>query len=279
MSNCNFVFSLPFLHKELGCDGDEPMILLDSIKYVWPGLPHMPENFYWSAPDYTFDFVNAKHCMKNLDAMGEMAMTGVPVHSLIAMDLDVKDRKERRELNDLKSFAHSGLHKVSKSNVDNAAILVSAQKMLLWVWLLEEKALEMRSLMHNYKKRATVTIDPLVVDEQSSMNTLLNMEYQLEEGDEPLPSWEIVLENAAVFLPNESIIFVSCKQMVDELQEKLNFQKCTETILKICGENLTNKYDIMQSESFVYEALGKKRAVHKHLGLDKLFTFVILRGF
>jgi len=287
MPNCYPVFSLPFLHKELAELGNTPLFLPKTIKYIWPGLANMPEDLYWTSPDYVFDSVMAKQCMKDLDAMGDAAMTGVPVHSLILMDMDKKENKKKQELNDLRNFAQNGLIPSDKSDLadmaapkakDNKTIFVAAQKILLWAWLLEEKTLEMRDLMDKYKGKATSTIDPLFVDAESGMDTLLKMEYELDDGALPLPSWQFVLENAAVFLPDNSVIIVSCSKMSSDLQEKLDFQKGTAAILEKCAENFIDKYNIIQSQSFVWKALGRKSKENKQYGLDKSFTFIILRG-
>lgn len=222
---------LPGMHRELAYPslnkgGVSPE---DAPLSLWPGLPGMPETGWWS-PEYPFTPQEARACLADMCAMGEAALSGVPLQALAARDASPAAARSAEELEDLSRFARTGALD-GPSDLSSSALELArkaAQKALLWAWLLEERALELRALARTYATGAARLADALGAEhEEEDMPELaaLNAHTDAHLAEDPglLPPWRIVLENAALFLPARARILVDNADMAADLGEVLDF--------------------------------------------------------
>ena len=227
---------LPQMHRELASPslskggvspGDTPLSL-------WPGLPGMPKNGWWS-PEYPFTPQEARACLADMCAMGEAALSGVPLQALAARDASPAAAHAAEELEDLSHFVRTGALDEFSGPSPSALELArkAAQKALLWAWLLEERALELRALARTYATGAARLADALGVEheeenipELAALHT--HMDVHLAEAPDLLPPWRIVLENAALFLPARARILVDNADMAADLGEVLDFMSAPD---------------------------------------------------
>ncbi len=208
------LFTLPLLHKELN------HILhnnIPSLQHIWPGLPHI-EQGYWQAQNYPLSPKEAQAFLQELTMMSEAALSGVPLQALIVMD---KPRAKAQDLNEqevLQNFVESGQLPNSDITISKH-MLYSGQKFLLWAWLLEERHKEVCDLSEEYTKNASSLMAALHVEKDEALSGLESLENSLANTDSPLPSWKIVFENAALFLPEKTSIIINSTDMTLALQE------------------------------------------------------------
>lgn len=204
---------LPLLHREL-CPAGEAGEFLS----IWPGLSGMPAEGYW-VPEYPFSEREAIACMHDMRAMGEAALSGVPVQMLAATQATAVAAREAEERSALEEFARHGEAGAANPDIERRA----AQKALLWAWLLEEEALEMQRLMQSYTEgeaRLAAGLDADFSGEPALAGIAGEARLQpLSDISDMLPPWRTVLENAAVFLPENALILVENQDMRETLLE------------------------------------------------------------
>lgn len=103
----------------------------------------------------------------------------------------------------------------------------AAQKTLLLAWHLEEKAYELDSLRDAFSTGRSDFANTLGVEHDEDMNELFDMP-ELQQFSAELsgsgfdllrPSWRVVLESTAHFLPEDGALFTYDASMVEEMQE------------------------------------------------------------
>ncbi len=209
------LFTLPLLHKELST------ILphnIPHLQHLWPGLPHI-EQGYWQTHDYPLSPKQAQDFLQELTMMSEAALSGVPLQALIVMDRPKAKAKDMEEQEALQDFIDLG-KLPQPHNTPKKHMLYSGQKFLLWAWLLEERYKEVHDLSEEYTKNASSLMAALHVEKDTALSGLENIEKALAATDAPLPSWKIVLENAALFLPQKTSIIINSKEMASAIQEQ-----------------------------------------------------------
>lgn len=226
MSESPCIFLLPLLHAPL--DNAAPFCPPATALRLWPGLPDMPSQGYWTAADYPFSASAAEDCVRQMESLSEAALSGVPMQTLASMEMAPEVQKARKEWQDVAKFGCSGLP--PSTAVDSKKVLQAAQKALLWAWLLEEKVLEIKGIMGNYTNNAAHLMDALGVeadDADTGLDFVASLDRVLDNSTPMLPPWAMVLENAALFLPDAAIIAVNSEGMAADLRDRLAFSPAT----------------------------------------------------
>ncbi|MEG2173827.1 MAG: hypothetical protein RRY29_11320 [Desulfovibrionaceae bacterium] len=278
MVQSSLLYVLPFLHTALA-DGSMPAT---GALRLWPGLPDMPSTGYWSAPEYPFAPPRAQECMQQLEALSEAALSGVPMQTLASMDSAPEAQKRRKELDDIAAFANSGASP-SPKGPEAVRVMQAAQKALLWAWLLEEKVLEVKKIMGTYVQDAPHVMDALGVeadDDDTVLSLLASLDRSLDNTTVMLPPWLMVLENAALFLPDQAFIGVE-GGMADELYDRLTFMPASVSTRTLCGVGANgdnNAEDtLFEARAPLWQALGKGEENSEHPWRNKIFTFVLVK--
>lgn len=265
MLECPRVYCLPLLHPSLerGALSCPPGTALR----VWPGLPHMPTEGYWASASYPFAGDAAKSCVQQMEQLSEAALSGVPMQTLASMGNAPDVQKKRKELQDIDKFTRSGVNPPHIQ--DSAKVLEAAQKALLWAWLLEEKLLELKGIMGTYSDNAAHLMDALGVeadDHDTGLALLASLDRELDTSSPMLPPWPMVLENAAIFLPDNAVIAVTSEAMAADLRDRLTFSPASEACSALwqtadCGGSqgcVTKNCVLEQAHAPLWQALGKQ---------------------
>lgn len=267
------VFCLPLLHASLEL---APVVLPPAAVRLWPGLPDMPVG-YWAPTGYPLGLAAVQDCARQLEALSEAALSGVPMQTLAQMDSAPTAQQKRQELADIDTFARGGLAPVS-SEPDSPAVLLAAQKTLLWAWLLEEKVLEVKNIMNTYMHNAPQLVESLGVevdDDNKALALLAELDRNLDTTSMMLPPWPMVLENASLFLPDTACIAVS-GPMADDLRDRLTFGPATAATRALWALDADNPLPLDEARAPLWQALGKSRdCCNEHPWRAREFTFVL----
>ncbi len=256
--SCNVCIALPLLHPETEVADFLSMSVASQVCHIWPGLPHMPEHF-WQADSYPFSPKEAQMCLADLHAMGDAALSGVPLQALARMQSPHNAARALEETAARTLFQSTGQYVEDVSSVNSmmpniAAVhtLRAAQKFLLWAWLLEERFREVRDLSEQYAQNAQHLVTALGVEGNDVLVGIERAESTLGHTLAPLPPWRLVLENVAVFLPTLCSIVVNYEEMASEVRENCDIQALTTAHQEVLGvqqgaECVTTIATILQS--------------------------------
>lgn len=282
MSESPPVFCLPLLHPAL----ERAALSCPPVRavHLWPGLPQMPAG-YWAATNYPFDGATAQSCVQQMESLSEAALSGVPMQTLASMERAPEIQKKRKELQDIDTFTSNGLPPTSA--IDSTEVVRAAQKALLWAWLLEEKVLEVNTIMGSYTDNASHLLDALGGDEDdhdTGLSMLASLDRDLDNSAPVLPPWAMVLENAAIFLPDTAIIAVNSEDMAADLRDRLTFAPASAqtralweagtpvgTAAPACAKNC----ELEEASVPLWQALGKSAQCDDQPWRMKTYTFVL----
>ena len=219
-ASCPPFLYLPLMHPESLSSG-QPAPAAVGTAFLWPGLPLCPAT-HWQPAGYAFNPEEALACLADLQAMSEAALTGVPMQALVAHEHKGDAAKTLDEQNALRRFSAHG-DRAEDSPADQDAAYKAAQKTLLWAWLLEERFREVRALVRRFHHGAGHLMDELGVEEDAALSGLRALETVLGEDTGLLPPWKLVLENAALFVPEGCTLVVNHPGMAADLREQAGF--------------------------------------------------------
>ncbi len=212
-----------------------------NIKYLWPGLAAKPNN-YWQPESYVFDAQEAQTCLNDLDNMGHAAISGVPVHAIIGIQDQGAKLKDFKEQDLLANFANTG-QATESAEIHELYVKKAAQKFLLWAWLLEERFYEIQNLTKKYAHGAKHLFDSLGIEKDDALSTIQNIESSMQIDDAFLPPWQLILENAAVFLPDNCKVVVNDERMLSHvLDMNLSLTPLTQENMQSLDMQNTNIY-------------------------------------
>ncbi len=208
---------LPLLHTDMGkfCSQDFP-----KAQAFWPGLPNPAENT-WAPEAYPFSPKEAEVCLKDIQSMGETALSGVPLQAFINQKPLRSELQDINEQEALEDFIATGKTPTAKATV-SLHELRAAQKFLLWTWLLEEHLLEVQRLTENYALGAANLTSALGVEKDDALAGLELIQNMLSASDFALPPWRLVMENMAYFLPKHSLAIINNKDMAEHIMENFS---------------------------------------------------------
>ncbi len=237
---------MPYLHQEINVL--ELSAVVQSLcglpaLSLWVGLPLPQEGAQealWQPDNYPFSPQEAAACVRDIANMGDIALSGVPVEALVAAQpasAVARDMKEQEELQDF----------VAKATFDDAQsrgtgldvhILRAAQRFLLMAWYVEERFLEVRSLTNDYaqgRQHLTESLGAAQDEEDGALEYLAQINAMLYDVDVPLPDWKKVLENVAVFLPQECSILVHESAMAQHIRQHCSLKTLPAKNVSVSG--------------------------------------------
>ncbi len=264
MTLANPVLYLPLFHQELGM----PCSFGQKAQYIWTGLsrqetanaPQASTQALWRPTNYPFGEKEAEACLHDIKSMGEAALSGVPLQAVMSMQSPHEQFQRLEEQSALENLIATGQQAPSSSQVENIYILRTAQKFLLWTWLMEEYILDLQDLTQKYAANSSHILEALGVEHDDALAGLGHIQRSLADSYFVLPPWRLVLENMAPFLPEKCTAIINNKDMIDALlqlpntslvsaqlhsdlglKEGCNASQCTVTIKDILQKNETQQ--------------------------------------
>ena len=192
------LLTLPRLHAELAPPTEGCLTL-------WPGLPRKPETAW--EPSMPWSASMAASCLADYERAGRDGASGSPVLTMSAehapADLSPAERRALREM--------AGL----PAEEPEPSLRLTAQQMLLLIWLQERQALEMAAL------------EQKISDSRRALSGLISGITRTASspclpGEKDLPDWRKTLEAALAFLPDmpeQVTVAVSSPAMAAALAE------------------------------------------------------------
>ncbi|WP_165078146.1 MULTISPECIES: hypothetical protein [unclassified Desulfovibrio] len=229
---------------------------------LWPG--HRPPGGEvppgWHAPDgYPFGHAEAAALLAAFGSLDARDLEG-------ARDAADRAQQERRarelgEMADLAAFAESpgeGRSPRHKAGAPVPARIAAeqAQKLLLWLWLQEERLAELASLAAGCA-RGLGRLARGFGEEASARGEEAAGEPALALHAGLVPPWRPAVASAAVFVSGEAVFFVE-GPMREELLDRLDFRPAPEW-----GERLgcapEDAARVVAAEAPLWRALGRQR--------------------
>lgn len=254
---------LPFLRGPLpeGLDPGAPrMPAAPAALRLWPGHRppggEMPEG--WHTPlGYPFSHAEAAACLAAFGALDARDLAG-------ARDAADRAQQERRarelgEMADLAAFAHSpGEQEATRRPEADARIAAEqAQKLLLWLWLQEERLAELavlaagcaRGLGRLARGFGEEAADAACEDDRAEPALALHPGL--------VPPWRPACAGAALFVAEDAVFFVE-GPMREELLDNLDFRPAPQW-----GERLgcapEDAARVVAAEAPLWRVLGRSR--------------------
>ena len=264
---------MPFLHKEL-C----PAALPPSLLQLWPGLPNPQKGFYVPA-DFPLTPQDAAQYLEHVRDIGIAAADKTPVSSLLAAEKYMRHPGIAKEERDILAFAQGKEPETAAAWHRNEARL-AAQKVLLRVWLLEERHLEIQEIEQRCQALSSDFSAALGVeleDEEASALLLTQNAQRLDSSAGPCVSWHVLLENAALFLPEYSTLLFADSAICSELRElALPFSK-VQAESYLSGQ-VPPAHTPELAKISLWQALGMKDLRPERPWLAKVFAFLLWDG-
>ncbi len=271
------MLSLPLLHKNLG----HPLpSALRHIPTFWPGLG-LPDDsdqaIMWKANDFPFSPKEAEACLKDIQSMGEAALSGVPLQAFMSAQSTRKELKETEEQEALENFIQTGQQSAPVAQI-SIHQRRQAQKFILWAWLMEKHLLEVQELTENYSLSAAQLTSVLEAEKDADLSGLELIQTLLSSNTFALPPWKLVLENMALFLPEESTVIINHPEMIEHMMEERDMY----ALQKICSQTKDNialdgTYKGFQCTTTIENLLQKKPSTTSSPWLKKTLHCIIIK--
>ncbi len=221
------MLSLPLLHKNLG----HPLpSALRHIPTFWPGLG-LPDDSdqatMWKANDFPFSPKEAEACLKDIQSMGEAALSGVPLQAFMSVQSTRKELKNTEEQEALENFIQTGEQSAPVPQI-SIHQRRQAQKFILWAWLMEKHLLEVQELTENYSLSVAQLTSVLEAEKDADLSGLELIQTLLSSNTFALPPWKLVLENMSLFLPKESTVIINHSEMIEHMMEERDMHALQE---------------------------------------------------
>ncbi len=230
---------LPLMHKNMGCP--IPSSLIDSIHYFWPGLPE-PSKQHFTPHELPFAPKEAAACLKDIQGMGDAALSGVPLQAFITPQQSRAQLQDIQEQEALENFMQTGQGPAVQKEA-SLHELRQGQKLLLWAWLMEEHLLEVQRLTEDYSLTAAHLTSVLEAEKDDALAGLELIQNILSTDTFALPPWRLCLENMALFLPKESAAIINHPQLVEHIQEN-----ATDFNLSPLSDSTKSQYNLNEYE-------------------------------
>lgn len=209
---------LPWLHELKSLAGNESPICGGFCR-LEPGLE---ENFpHWRPDNYPFAPRIAGSIFRRL---AELDLRDL--ETLRAAGQHMNGEAEiRGEMADLANFAQNDRGRPDGEETRKRLALEQTQKVLLWLWLQEERLVEITALSGKYAHVSRKLAASFGEGNAQSGNDSAFVEEEKvdEDRDALLPSWRVYLLNAAFFVP-PGIPILAEGPMSRDLQERLDFR-------------------------------------------------------
>ena len=265
---------MPHLHKEL-----RPAFLSLSILQFWPGLPNPPASHYLS-DKLPLEPQESLYFLENMHAATLAALERLPMHSLLAneqQDHNLEILHEELALaafaNEKKAEAYEEL-RMSKARQ-------AAQKALLHFWLLEERRLEAATLEDSYLTASKSFSNALGIELDEEDRAALQLATdmtELGESNKSCAMWRFVLENTALFLPEETVFFFSDPEILEEVRENLNFTPVAPEHYFFDDASKMQDCKLEQAKASLYQFFGMQLPAARRPWLERVFCYVLLEA-
>ncbi len=219
---------LPLLHQGMGNLTNKEV---HNAAYLWPGLPEQA-NRTWLPSTYPFTPQEAAACLKDIQNMGEAALSGVPLQAFVTPQKTRSELKKVQEQEDIESFIATGQEPV-RTEAESIHMRRAAQKFLLWAWLMEEHLLEVQKLTQNYATNATEITSALGVEKDDALAGLEYIQNLLSTDTFALPPWKLVVENMAFFLPSSCSALINHPEMAEHILENYPTQPLSDALKEV----------------------------------------------
>ena len=268
--SANPLLFMPFLHKEL-----RPAALPSALLQLWPGLPD-PHPGYHVPADFPLTPQDAAQYVEHVRSISIAAADNIPVHSLLAAQRQARRLGIFKETRDISAFAEG-----EEPETDAAYHLkeakLGAQKFLLRLWLLEERHLEIQGIEQHCRTLSndfTAALGVELEDEEEAALLLTQNLQRVDETIEPSLPWRLLLENAALFLPEHSTLLFTDSGICSELHETtISFTK-TQAKLWIRGQAPPAQAPELGTAP-LWQALDMKGSRPERPWLGKMFSFLL----
>ncbi len=226
----DLVVYIPLMHEELLPPG-----LPEGLSLFCPGCSGMPGSSsvkgqkQWR-PDMPYSSKEVRACLADMEMLGWDMLSGNPVQTMAASFLPSKKVFTQEEARALKGFSKnvSGItskqneaafsHELFSTDVESSVSTIShsarcrAQRLLLLAWLQEERVRDMEVLLEKCQSCATTLNETMGTDERF---TRLGLEADPRRF---LPDWRFVLEQMALFLPENASLFTGDPRLLAEMK-------------------------------------------------------------
>lgn len=200
---------LPLLHPRGG--RTEPWAMRLSC-----GAGDGGEGFF--CPDYPMTGAEAQSFLAGLRGLDARDLEGMRLAA--SRGLMARQVRKADEMAALASFSQSGSAGDSQQSAWKA-MLEHAQQLLLWCWLLEEKALEIAAMEARCQEAGQSLLNGLWERPEPAAAQSVALDDRL------LPPWRVCLANALLFLPGDAHILAE-GALAEELAGRLEMRPCRE---------------------------------------------------
>ena len=199
---------LPLLHTSMVPHGFAP-----HVRCLWPGLPGMPPQGYMPVQG-PFTPERAAQSLKELNQLAAEGAKGSPVFTALAPK--PLPGQEQAALHAFQGGADSASPQSLKH-------FEESQWMLLIAWNLEAQVAEIRATIARYAQQSQ-QLDEALADEPQAGQLLAAqaasfLHTLMEGGEALLPSWRMLCEHAAPFIPPDSLMVSADASMLEDLHE------------------------------------------------------------
>lgn len=273
---------VPHLHRECA-----PSCLPAVVQFLSPGLTAEASPAEWCSPLLPYSPPEARACLRDLLEYGLSVGSEGDLQALAAASEDaVAASSLRGENRALARFASTGeVDAASTVSVDlHAHRLRNAQKTLLLAWHIEERARDLDALQERFVSgrkglAAVIGVDDGDEDEEAVALPALDAFSADLPGDGMdvlRPSWRVILDNMAPFLPDDAALFTCDTVMLGALREAgVAFEPATvETLRDFEGLNAALAPKLMQARATLWRALGLTAPQAERPWLDREVLFM-----
>ena len=225
----NLVVRLPYL-REMPEGFDCLASGIRGLCRLWPGFPDMPAGDWFCPACLPMEPNLAKKYLADLESLGADDLATAQNQALATENARLAN--QLCEMDELAGFEKDGIFARTRKNED--LVLAQAHKTLLWIWLAQTRACEIARLAENFGQSAAAFSDVLAEGEEI---TPPGLDGGISLDESILPSWQTVFLNAALFLPQEAVIFAEGPMRAD-LLERENFRPSPEFGESICEATL-----------------------------------------
>lgn len=274
---------LPFLRGPLpqGLDPDAASApAWPGALRLWPGLPDdlcitpaAPAPARYRPTNYPFSRREAAACLADLRQMDMAALSGLPLGAAVTDNARHARRLAElaalKELDGLDQAAPPAAAAARRERLERE----QAQKVLLWLWLQEERLAELAELARRYADNAGRLSAALGAGEDDHPCALPFPGASITPDPALVPPWRPAAANAAYFLPGEVALAAEGPMRAD-LLEQLDFSPAPH-YAALLGCPPEKAGEIVQARAPIWRALGHsrppKRGADGPLGVERIW--------
>lgn len=253
---------LPFLRGPLPRDLDATQAHMPpcpAAQRLWPG--HRPEGGEvpagWHVPsDYPFGMAEAASLLAAFGGLTARDLEGA--RDAADRERELRRARELGEMADLAAFAGGGEDASPRGRAGASARVAAeqAQKLLLWLWLQEERLADLAELASGCA-RSLGGLALRFGEEEGCEPTATPPEAALPLHPGLIPPWRVAAASAALFVSAETVFFVE-GPMREDLLDSLDFAPAPEWAEALgCAPEHADR--LVAAEAPLWRALGRSR--------------------